>query len=373
MKRIEVKIKEKDKKGRPLTLLNFRDELVNFMYKKTVADSSRSSMHFFVLVFFLSLKIEEKSLLIKIFDENIDSLKKLNKTFDGKKRLKKGEYYDLVKENKLDQVFKYDIFFILITTVLDSKTILSKFDDYFYENKKLKDDFLEVVKKYEEDLERFDLDFKKHLIIDDRYDEFGEYHDLSKSVYRTIKMRTSRQIDLSLHKYAEVKIISSQSPIDLSIIQHIDPQIIFDLWETYKLGDYVGIIWKSANSNPIVSGVISGFAGNVLAEKWLKWKSINGQKNRKEKKKAKIEFDIVKSDKKQNKKLLQLATVLAESVVKSNEYLRNEVDELRDRVRVLTENRTVLASKESNKEIEMLKEKIEKLENIDISAKEKEL
>lgn len=364
MKNIEVKIKEKDKKGKHLTLLNFRDELVNFMYKKTVADSSRSSMQFFVLVFFISLKIDNKSLLMKVFDENIDNLKKLNKAFDGKKRLKKGEYNTFVKENKLDKIFKYDIFFILITTILDFKSILNKFNDYFSENENTKDDFLEVVKKYKENLEGFDLDFKKHLITDDRYDEFGEYHDLSKSIYRTIKMRTSRQIDLSLHKYAEVKIISSQSPIDLSIIQHIDPQVIFDLWETYKLGDYVKAIWNFTNQPLPAGGII------LLADRWLKWKSIDGQKKRKEKKKAKIEFDIAKNDKKQNEQLLQLATVLAESVVKSNDYLKKEIDELKEKAKLLSESKGTLSDKEGKKEVEILKEKIERLENIDISTKE---
>ena len=371
MKSIEIKIKEIDKHDRQLTLLNFRDELVNFMYKKTIADSSRSSMRFYVLMFFLSLKVDGKSLLMNLFDENIENLKNLNKVFDSKKKLKKGEYNNLVNENKLDKVFRFDIFFILVAAILDSKKILNIFDTYFSQNKEGKDAFLDVVKKYKDDLEGFDVEFKKHLITDDRVDEFGEYHDLSKSVYRTIKMRTSRQIDLSLHKYAEIKIISSQSPIDLSIIQHIDPQIIFDLWETYKLGDYAKIVWNFANSNPIVSGGISGFFGNVLAEKWLTWKAIDGHKKRKDKKKAKIEFDIAKKDEKQNKQLIQLASVLAESVVKSNEYLKQEVDELKEKVKSLTESKSIFASKESKKQIEVLKQKIERLENIEVDAKEK--
>ncbi len=327
MKKIEIHITEKDKNGRQLTLFNFRDELVNFMYKKTIADSSRTSMRFFVLIFFLSLKIGSKSLLMSLFDDNLPKLKNLNKAFSGKTKLKRGEYSDLIKKNKLEDVFKYDVFFILITAILDSNKILTKFSDYFSENSEIKAEFEKVITKHKDDLEEFDLDFKTHLIADDRVDEWGEHHDLSKSVYRTIKMRTSRSLDLELHKYAELRIVRSESPIDLTIIQHIHPQIIIDLWDTYKLGEYVKIVWKFANDNVIVAT----FIGTVLADKWLKWKAIDGKKKRKEKLKAKAEFNVAKTKPEQNKKLMKLAEVLAQSVVRSNEYLQNEIKILKNK------------------------------------------
>jgi hypothetical protein len=362
MKKIEIKISEKDKLGKYLTLLNFRDELVNFMYKKTIADSSRTSMRFFVLIFFLSLKVDSKSLLMSLFEENIEKIINLNKAFSGREKLRAGEYAELIKNNGLEQIFKYDIFFILITTVLDSDRILSKFSKYFSENTEVAEEFIKVIEKYGEVLADFDMDFKTHLIADDRIDDTGESHDLSKSVYRTIKMRTSRSIDLELHKYAELRVVKSESPIDLTIIQHIDPQIIIDLWNTYNLGDYVKVIWHG-----IGNVVVAYEFKQILADKWLKWKVIDGKKNRKEKLKAKTEFDVAKNDPEQNIKLMQLVGVLAESVIKSNEHLQNEIRVLKEKKKTVAREKILIGK---DKKIKELEERIEKLENIEVLASE---
>lgn len=362
MKKIEIYITEKDKNGKQLTLFNFKDELVNFMYKKTIADSSRTSMRFFVLIFFLSLKTGSKSLLMSLLENNLEKIRELNIAFSGKVKLKRGEYYNLIKKNKLEDVFKYDVFFILITAVLDSNKILIQFSDYFSENIEIKEEFEKVIKKYKNDLEEFDSDFKTHLIADDRVDEWGEYHDLSKSVYRTIKMRTSRSLDLELHKYAELRIVRSESPIILTITQHINPQIIIDLWNTYKLGDYVKTVWN------IVEHVVVAYEfKQILVDKWLKWKVIDGKKNRKEKLKAKAEFDVIKHNKQQNKKLIQLAEVLAKSVIRSNEYLQNEIKILKNKKEEISRDKVVIGKEKKIKELE---ERIKRLENIKVDASE---
>lgn len=362
MKKIEIYITEKDKMGRQLTLLNFRDELVNFMYKKTVADSSRTSMGFFVLIFFLSLKVGQKSLLMSLFDDNADKLKSLNEALSSREKLRSGEYAELIKNIGLDRLFKYDIFFILITCILDSDRIFTKFNEYFSKNSEVRDDFIKVVDKYKNSLGKFESDFKSNLIADDRIDEEGEYHDLSKSVYRTIKMRTSRSLDIELHKYAEVKIIKSESPICLTITQHIDPQIIIDLWNTYKLGDYVKAIWQFMNN-----GIPANFIGGALVIKYVNWKTADGNKNRRIKANAKAEFDAAKNNPEQNIKLMQLVEALTESVIKSNEYLQNEVRSLK-RKREATSRE--IASKAKDKKIKELEEKIRKLENIKVDVSE---
>ena len=367
MEEIEIKIREKSKKGRKFTLFNFREELVNFMYKKTVADSSRSSLRFFVLIFFLSLKVGDESLLFKLFNENLEKLQKLNTSFSKKEKLKGGEYADLVEKFGLQNIFRYDIFFILVETIVDSEEILQNFKVYFSNNPEIKKEFLKVLEKFKLDLDDFSFDFKGSYITDDRWDDYGEYHDLSKSVYRTIKMRTSRQIDLSLHKYAEVQVIKSESPIELSLLQHVKPQIIFDLWDTYKLGDYVKEVWTTLNQNPVVSA----FTAQILADKYLKWRAINGRTHRKEKLKAKLEFEAAKNDTNQSKELLELTKVLVASVLKSNEHLEEEISLLKhEKDKVRQDKVTSLEKKE--KKIKLIREKIERLENIDITTKKKD-
>jgi len=41
MKKIEITIKEKDKGTTDLSLLNLREEIINFLYKDTVANSTK--------------------------------------------------------------------------------------------------------------------------------------------------------------------------------------------------------------------------------------------------------------------------------------------------------------------------------------------
>lgn len=60
MKKIEVQIKEKDKGNKDLSLLNLRDEIVNFLYKDTIASSTKADLQFYVLLFFISIKVKDK-------------------------------------------------------------------------------------------------------------------------------------------------------------------------------------------------------------------------------------------------------------------------------------------------------------------------
>ena len=53
MKKIEVTVREIDKGTSDLTLLNVREELVNVLYKETVAYSTKADQQFYVLLFFV--------------------------------------------------------------------------------------------------------------------------------------------------------------------------------------------------------------------------------------------------------------------------------------------------------------------------------
>src|SRR3989344_5168953 len=127
MREIQIHIREEEKSEAGLTLFNFREELVNFMYKKTVADSSRGSMRFYILIFFLSIKVNSKTLLEDLHEKNWKKLEALNHSFDKKEKLRKNEYAKFVEDAGLTKIFRNDVFFLLMSSILDSANTLRKF------------------------------------------------------------------------------------------------------------------------------------------------------------------------------------------------------------------------------------------------------
>ena len=370
MKRLKVTIKEKEKKINSFNLYNFREEVVNFMYKKTVAGSSKNNLVFYVLLFFLSIKKEDKTLLQELLESNIPKINILNTKLSQFERLERGQYAKLVDDSNLREVFQYDVFFTLIIAFRNYEEIVDEFRDFLKANKPLADEYKRLRELYGKELLDFLNRFEKNLIEDDRIGYTGESLDLSKSVYRTIQMRSSRRIDLTLHKYAEVKNISSQSPIIVEVIQHIDPQIVVNIWEAYNLGDYVKGAWKLTGDylkdNWFLQGILGGAGWDAC--KWLRWKLINGLKNKKEKDIARLDFKEYLEQKRQREEIDYIESALAKSVMSSNEYLMSEVKQLRaDLVFVKKEN-SVLVNKE--KKIKELEEKIERLENIEVNVED---
>lgn len=359
MKKLRITITEKEKLLSSFNLFNFREEIVNFMYKKTVANSSRNSMVFYVLIFFLSLKIGSKSLLLDLIDNNIENLKTLNGLLSGKKRLKKGEYAKLVNEAGLTNVFRFDVFFLLLTAIANSEEIEKEFKTFLQKNPAIHKDFQDIIKKYKSTFKNFSKEFSSNVIVDDRYDDRGEYHDLSKSVSRTIRMRTSRHLDLPLHKYAEVKSIKSSSPVVVQVIQSIDPEILIKIWEIYNLDEYVKLVWK-LKDNALFVSTISG----ILSAEWVIWRTRDGKKERKEKAKAKENYEIAKANESPQRK--DLLESLARSVISSNEYLQSEIKELKAQLVTARKESSLLMERE--KEIKDLEQKIERLENISIQV-----
>ena len=131
MRIIKVTIKEKDKNGKNLSFLSLRDELVNFLYKDTVANSTKADMQFFVLLFFLSAKAKNETYLEIILRKTIPDFKVLTNSLSNKKTyLQPGEYKKLVKEYGLSKFLQNDIFFVIVEALLNIDELESRFNFY---------------------------------------------------------------------------------------------------------------------------------------------------------------------------------------------------------------------------------------------------
>lgn len=361
MKKYRLTITEKEKLISSFNLSNFRDEIVNFMYKRTVADASRKSMVFYVVVFFLSISHDGKSLMRDLFDRNLKKFRELNKLLEKKKRLKKGEYADLIHNAGLTEVFRYDVFFLLITAIVDAEGIKRDFRAYFDKSPALEKEFDEIVTEYGGTFDGFREEFSKYQLVDDRWD--GEhYRDLSKSVIRPVKMRTSRHIDLTLHKYAEVKKITSESPVVVQVIQNIDPEILIRIWEVYNLDVYAKGVWNVVNT-PFVSAF-----GSVVAAEWVKWRFFSGRTEKKEKAAAKKSLDIAKTNAAESGETDALLSGLVNSVLSTNEYLKAEINKLQKELKKVRSEASILVNRD--KEIKDLEERVMRLDNISIEIQE---
>lgn len=363
MKSIKVKIKEKDKGSKDLSLLNLREEVVNFLYKDTVANSTKADLQFFVLLYFVAIKIDNKTFLEKILDEGIPKFNNLNKAFANKKGyLRAREYKKMVEEHGLSELFENDTFFVLVETILNIDEIENRYASFLKKHPEVERVIKTIETKYAKQLSVIFDNFQASRIQDDRYDDNGNYHDLSKSVYRTVRMRNSRNLDLNLQKYTSVREITSRSPVDLTFLQHVDPQIIFDLWDKYHVAEYARTIAGEAFGQ-IRNRVDLNVNLGDLVNAWLIYKLIPG-KSRAEKNKAKKEFE---TSKRQNGQVLDdLALQLVDSVLKANERLEEEVEDSRTKIRELSSKGIAMQDKEAIKKLTV---RVAQLENLSVEAK----
>jgi hypothetical protein len=364
MKKIQVTVREKDKGGKDLSLLNIRDELVNVLYKETVANATKADLQFYVLLYFASLKSGEKTLLEKVLDEAIPKFKALNTAFGERKgMLGAGDYAEMVEYHGLSNIFKYDVFFVLIEAISNLDEITQRYSGFLEKNTQAQNTLNEVQDKYGRDLSASMESFRSSKIEDDRYDDFGNYHDLSKSVYRTIRMRNSRNLDLNLQRYTSVKEVTSRSPIDFTFFQHIDPQILFDLWTKYHLADYTKLVAKEAFEFGKDHFEFNVNLGDVF-NAWLIYQLVPS-KERKEKAKAKANLDVKKTKKDNETALVDLTQTLVDSILKSNERLEKEVDENKKELKKMRSEHLTVQSEEKIKKLER---RIEELENLSVDA-----
>ncbi len=366
MTEYKIQIYEKKKYIRKLTFLNLKEEVTNFMYKRTVAASSRGDLLFFVLIFFLSIKSENSSnsLLKDLLEQNIGRLKLLNEMFATKKnQLKKYEYREVVESLGLQNLVKYDVIFLLIEAIENADLLEVKYRDYFLMNPELLNQLNYIVDSHGKDLSEFYTVFKGFDIEDDRYNSItGHYLDLSKSVYRPIKMRTRRKLDISLQQFTEITRIKSESPILVEFIQSIDPQIIFELWDKYHLASYIQSVWVEANNSPIISNFIGGgAAGSIVA--WIQWKNTKDPN----------EKDLIKKELDKQKVLFlerenELLRALNHSIKTTPEKLANEVKKLREEILILREKEK---TKEEKRIYSSLKLELRNLENLSVVVNDK--
>ncbi len=364
MEKYKIQIKEKEKFIRKLSFLNLRDEVTNFMYKKTIASASRRDLLLFVLIFFLSIKKPnaKNSLLYSLLEQNLEKLQKFNKFLEEKRvMLKQGEYEKIKEKFKLTDALKYDVLFLLIEGVTDAEILKIKYSDFFKKNKELLKEFDVVVAKFGQQVDMTYLKFKEFHIEDDRYDEeTGEHYDLSKSVYRPVKMRLRRKLDISLQQFTEIKEIKSESPIIVDFIQSVDPDIIFELWEKYHLVEYLKGIYDLIKNN--VSLSLNLDLGDLIIG-YILWKTTDGRK-KKEKEEKNDNFKQKKTEylKKEN----SLLKALNSSLQKTQESLEKEIENLENRLGKL-EKKSELTGEE-NQLKKAISLELKKLKNLSVTV-----
>lgn len=365
MKYIEVSIREKDKRKKNLTLVNMRDELVNFMYRDTVASSSRTDQQFYILLYFASLKVSDKSLVEALLETALPRFQKLSEDLSGRKTyLKKHEYNESVKKHGLEDFFTYDIFFIICEAIIDIDNIEKRYKDLYEMNEHMTGVMAALKQKYRPDIIKYYSLFNASRIKDERTDDYGFVHDLSKSVYRTIKMRNAKNFELNLQKYTRIKKVTSNSPIVLDIIQIVDPQIIFDLWDKYHVFDYMTGILKFVDGSNILSGAIGAVLGPSLLEKYNAWKAARQGQDKKYKETTREAFKVAKTQ--HSDQLDGINLKLVQSVMDANKHLMEEVSFLK---KTLEREQQKTVTKDDD-EIKRLKKRIDQLENVEVTTSE---
>jgi tetrahydromethanopterin S-methyltransferase subunit G len=365
VKYIEVSIREKDKRKKNLTLVNMRDELVNFMYRDTVASSSRIDQQFYVLLYFASMKVNEESLIESLLDAALPRFQKLSEDLSARKAyLKKHEYNESVKKHGLEDFFAYDTFFIICEAIMDIDNIEKRYKDLYQTNEHMTAVMATLKQKYQQNIAKYYSLFNASRIKDERTDDYGFVHDLSKSVYRTIKMRNAKNFELNLQKYTRIKKVTSNSPIILDIIQIVDPQIIFDLWDKYHVFDYMTGVWKFINGSPVLSGAAGAIIAQPVIEKYNAWKGARQGKDKKYKETTREAFKVAKSQ--HSDQLDGINLKLVQSVMDANKHLLEEVSFLKT---TLEREQQKTVTKDDD-EIKRLKKRIDQLENVEVTTSE---
>lgn len=357
MKTLSVHIREIDKGNRNLSLFNLRDEVVNFMYKFTVVNSTKADLQFFVLIYFLSINVGNKSYIEVFLDESLPHFKDLTKAFNEKKSyLRANEYRQMVDQHGLRPYFHKDIFFILTNAVLNIDEIDKRYSAFYENDNEIKQTVSRLKLVYKPVISELFSDFSKSKIRDDRYDENGEYHDLSKSVYRPVLMRSSRSLTIDLQKNTKVQTVKSNSPVDLTFLQYIDIQLIFDIWDKFHVANLaIEQSLKFADSNAL---------GHLIAAYAIYASKRESGAARKERDEAKAELEREKS--KNTAQLEKLTIALMESVLKSDVRLEQEKNKVRKEITKLLGKEQTAENKQS---LKTLSQRLDRLENMVVETK----
>jgi hypothetical protein len=276
--------------------------------------------------------------------------------------LAKHEYKTSVDESGLSEFFTYDVFFILCEAIIEIENIENKYGALYKDSdymvsliNTLKTDYRpRIIKSYSL--------FNTSRIKDERTDDSGFVHDLSKGVYRTIKMRNAKNFEVNLQRYTCVKKVTSESPIVLDIIQIVDPQIIFDLWNKYHVFDYAMNVWKFFENSPILSGATGAIIAAPVLEKYNAWRGARRGKDKKFKQTSREAFKVAKNQ--NSEQLDAINLMLVQSVMDANKHLLDEVDYLKKALA----REQYRGPATNDDEVKLIKARIEKLENIEVTT-----
>lgn len=362
MKTIAIHILETEKGDRDLTLQNLRDEIVGFMYRQTVSRATKADMQFYILLFYASIPVNNKTAVEAILDEGIPKFERFTEALTNRRGyLRRNEYTELKEQYGLEGLFYKDLFFVITGGVLNIRQIQSRFQDILRRDKSLSDTFDRLYKIYLPRLKPVFERFSGSKIEDTRVDDDGNVHDLSKSVYRTVYMRSTRNLELNLQRYTSVKKIESNSPIDFTFLQYVDPNTLINLWDKYNVAHYmvtaVKTAGKAANSN-LGAGLLSGLIVTYIQER-----RINGAEDRKAKNEAKTELEIEKA--RHQKEVDELNARLVQSILDSNQALKLEIRRLKDEQLIEARKSRAVRDEEL---LKSLTKRISRLEKLVISS-----
>ncbi len=360
MIKLNLHIKQNQKFFDRFSLLNLQNEIYE-MYDELITWPSKKDLSFYVLLFFSWIKDEKGNLFLdKYLSFYLEKLEKfINELSSIKRKLKKDEYTELKKRNWLDSFLKNDTFFILLYSLHYIEEYNIKYSDLLDENTDIRDNLNYINQKFWKKILNLYYNFSEIYIEDDRIDEeTWEIIDLSKSVSRPIEMRLSKKVENTLKSQTEIKEIKSNSPIDLIFTQFIDHNLIYLLWDKFKIFYHLNSslkdiwiqAWSFANQN-LPSWLI------LLCLWYLHWKSNNKENNTKQQKVKKEDLD---------KFSFPILLVILNQLLISNEIKNQKVEKLEK------ELEEIKISWSSSKEIKKKKTKIElrirNLKNISISV-----
>jgi hypothetical protein len=137
---------------------------------------------------------------------------------------------------------------------------------------------------------------------------------------------------------------------------------MFDLWDKYRVVDYYQGVVRFVENSPTASGTIAGVISGLIV-KYTNWKSINGAEERQRKNQARAELETAKTQ--NNETLEKINQRLVESILSSNEMLREEIAITRDELAA----ERAKASRDKD-EVKKLEKRIAKLENLKVEFPE---
>ncbi len=360
-----VHLQQKEKSSLPISKI--KDE-VSEMFNNTVGLSTKESLEFFVLVYFLLCKKGERSLLYHLFDKALPKLKAFDKALrDNPGMLKAGQYEDIKSELGITELLKNDVLFTLISALNQKEIYEIKFDDFFEINSAAQQELEIVSQKFRQNLNRFQDSFNQNKIQNEREDpESGQTFDISNSVYHMIHMRSQRTLNLSLQKQTKFKKLESNSPVDILFIQYVDLDLLILIWEKFHLHDYTanlisdGSRKSAAEAAKSLRNIGEGMIGALLLS-WLTKLYTDGR-SRKVKKTVNAKHEANKAKAKESSEARALIRNIEKDVLNTDENRKNKVAKMKAKLKLLNQAEYLTSSEKTLQKT--LERNIKKLENL---------